>query len=85
MPSTRAGRGRPSASNRRNISFLPRPASIRRAVCSVSSNVELPELPDARMETLKEMRPHSSAAQAMIVHSAAKDNGKLPPPRQQFR
>ena len=61
MPSTRAGRARPSASNLRNISFLPRPVSIRRAVRSVSSKVELPELPDARMDTRNEIASLSQA------------------------
>jgi hypothetical protein len=32
---------------------LPRPASTRRRVRSVSSNVMLPELPDAKMDTRK--------------------------------
>jgi len=32
---------------------LPSPASTKRRVRSVSSNVMLPELPDARMDTRK--------------------------------
>src|SRR6202041_3115429 len=32
------------------------PASTRRQVCSVSSRVQLPELPDARIDTRKPMR-----------------------------
>src|SRR5271163_1055043 len=51
MPSTFSGRARPRVSKRRNISFLPSPASIRRVVHPDSSNVELPVLPDARMDT----------------------------------
>src|ERR1700728_3360197 len=56
MASTRSGRGRPRASKRRKISLRPRPASMRRVVCSVSSNVALPVLPEARIETRNEMR-----------------------------
>src|ERR1700733_13605641 len=55
MASTRSGRGRPSASKRRKTSLRPRPASMRRVVCSVSSNVQLPVLPEARIETRKEI------------------------------
>src|SRR5271170_5400109 len=56
MPSTFSGRARPRVSKRRNISFLPSPASIRRVVHPDSSNVELPVLPDARMDTRNEIR-----------------------------
>ena len=47
---------RPSASNRRRISLRPSPASMRRVVRSVSSNVALPVLPEARMDMRNEMR-----------------------------
>ena len=40
---------RPTAARRRSVSFLPSPASTSRRVCSVSSNVQLPELPEARI------------------------------------
>src|SRR5579862_9568792 len=56
IASTRSGRARPRASNRRKSSLRPSPASMRRVVCSVSSNVQLPVLPEARMETRNEMR-----------------------------
>src|ERR1700722_9069816 len=56
MPSTRSGRSRPSASNRRSVSLRPIPASIRRVVDAVSINVELPALPEAKMEMRNEMR-----------------------------
>src|SRR5215470_9194701 len=39
------------AASRASVSRLPSPASIRRRVRSVSSNVRLPELPEARMDT----------------------------------
>src|SRR5216684_2343122 len=42
-----------TAASRASVSRLPRPASMRRRVRSVSSNVMLPELPDAKMETRK--------------------------------
>src|SRR5579871_3604461 len=48
MPSRRST-SRPTAARRRNVSFLPRPASTSNRVVSVSSNVQLPELPDPRM------------------------------------
>lgn len=47
---------RPSAHSRRSNSFLPSPASISRDVFSVSSSVQLPELPDARTVMRNEMR-----------------------------
>jgi len=55
MPSRR-GMLRPSASSRRNSSFLPSPASMSRDVLSVSSSVQLPELPEARTVIRNEMR-----------------------------
>src|SRR5579859_754703 len=42
-----------TAASRASVSRLPSPASTRRRVRSVSSNVMLPELPDANMETRK--------------------------------
>src|SRR6202045_676382 len=42
-----------TAARRARVSRLPSPASTKRRVRSVSSNVMLPELPDARMETRK--------------------------------
>src|ERR1700683_2477285 len=71
MASTRSGCGRPRASNRRRISLRPKPASIRRVVRSVSSNVALPVLPEARMDMRNEMRSVSG-----------KDDGKVTPRRQ---
>src|SRR3984957_3478393 len=55
MPSTWSGRARPSASNRLSISFFPSPASMRRVVHPDSSNVELPVLPEARMDMRNEI------------------------------
>ena len=43
------------AASRRNVSRLPSPASTSRRVCEVSSSVQLPELPDARMLTRRLM------------------------------
>src|SRR5580704_11528280 len=64
MASTFSGRVRPRVSKRRNISFLPSPASIRRVVHPDSSNVELPVLPEARMDTRNEIRfPRESRQQ----------------------
>src|SRR5258708_2304876 len=40
-----------TAASRASVSRLPSPASMRRRVRSVSSNVRLPELPDASMDT----------------------------------
>src|SRR5438094_4442153 len=42
-----------TAARRASVSRLPRPVSMRRRVRSVSSNVMLPELPDAKMDTRK--------------------------------
>ena len=36
-----------------SVSRLPSPASTSSRVCSVSSNVKFPELPDAKMEIRK--------------------------------
>src|SRR5262252_7746147 len=52
MPSTRSTVVSIAASRAR-VSRLPSPQSISRRVRSVSSNVRLPELPDARMDTRK--------------------------------
>src|SRR5438045_7200728 len=41
------------AARRARVSRLPRPQSTKSRVCSVSSSVMLPELPEARMETRK--------------------------------
>src|SRR5215467_5655293 len=41
------------AASRASVSRLPRPASTKRRVLSVSSKVMLPELPEASMETRK--------------------------------
>src|ERR1700686_1398646 len=50
MPSRRST-SRPTAARRRSVSFLPRPASTSSRVWSVSSNVQLPELPEPRIVT----------------------------------
>src|SRR5260370_39462858 len=42
-----------AAARRASVSRFPSPASTRRRVRSVSSNVMLPELPDAKIETRK--------------------------------
>src|ERR1700730_478812 len=47
---------RSTAARRARVSRLPRPASTRMRVVSVSSRVKLPELPEARMETRNPMR-----------------------------
>ena len=60
MASRCSGQDRPNASNRRRISLRPIPASIRRVVRSVSSNVALPVLPEARIEMRNEMRSPSA-------------------------
>jgi len=44
-----------SAARRRSVSRFPKPASTSRRVWEVSSKVQLPELPDARMLTRKLM------------------------------
>ena len=41
----------PRTSRRRKVSFFPSPASTRRRVRPVSSNAQLPELPDANIDT----------------------------------
>src|ERR1700741_2150001 len=45
----------PTAAKRARVSRFPSPASTRMRVRSVSSNVRLPALPDARIETRKPM------------------------------
>ena len=50
MPSRRST-SRPTAARRRSVSFLPSPASTSRRVRSVSSSVQLPELPEPRIVT----------------------------------
>lgn len=55
MPSRRPG-FTPRHSRRRPSSLRLIPASTRMQVRSVSSSVQLPELPDARIETRKPMR-----------------------------
>src|SRR6267143_1015730 len=56
-----------TAARRASVSRLPRPASMRRRVRSVSSNVILPELPDARMDTRKPIASPSDAARVDIL------------------
>src|ERR1700679_2635575 len=85
MASTCSGRARPNASNRRSISFLPSPASMRRVVHPDSSNVELPVLPEAKMDMRNEIRiPQCWRASNLPAKcSAAMDDGKLRLRRQQ--
>ena len=49
---------------------------------SVSSNVQLPELPDAKMETRKPMR--SLAGPQSLMEAAVEDVRKLIGPRQSY-
>ena len=52
-------------------------------MCSVSSNVQLPVLPEARIEMRNVMRfPQNAAAGAILRASIAKDHGKLASERQ---
>src|SRR5271154_6008825 len=79
MATTCSGRARPNASNRLSISFFPSPASMRRVVHPDSSNVELPVLPEAKMDMRNEIRiPQCWRASDLPAKcSAAMDNGKL--------
>ena len=67
--------------SRRSVSFLPRPASTSRRVDDVSSNVQLPELPDARMLTRRLMRsprivpPEMARAAGIMAERADSVNG----------
>src|SRR5712692_9770295 len=87
MPSSRSSPASASAS-RRSVSFLPSPASTSRHVRWVSSNVALPELPDARIVTRKAIaspRPGGARRTGFVPASpqtSCEDNGKLQPPRQ---
>src|SRR5712664_1319302 len=67
-----------TAARRARVSRLPRPASTRRRVRSVSSNVILPELPDARMDTRKPIVFSSVATQTNF-----QNDGRAPGARQQ--
>src|SRR6266849_906608 len=69
---------RSTAASRASVSRLPRPASTRSRVRSVSSNVMLPELPDARMDTRKPIVFSSVAAQTNF-----QNDGRAPGARQQ--
>src|SRR6266478_5103986 len=67
MPSTRSTLCS-TAARRAKVSRLPSPASIRSRVLSVSSKVIFPELPDARMDTLKPIAfPQYSAKQIFRI------------------
>src|SRR5713101_5278811 len=57
-----------TAARRARVSRLPRPASTRRRVRSVSSRVMLPELPDAKMETRKPIVFSPTAAQTNFLN-----------------
>src|SRR5712692_11276791 len=87
MPSSRSSPASASAS-RRSVSLLPSPASTSRRVRWVSSNVALPELPDARIVTRKAIaspRPGGARRTGFVRTSpqaSCEDNGKLQPPRQ---
>ena len=61
----------------------PSPASMRRVVCSVSSNVQLPVLPEARMEMRNEMRlPQSHLPRPTFAPALRRIMAKFPRPRQ---
>ncbi len=55
------------------------PASMRRVVHPDSSNVELPVLPDARMDTRNEIRcPREARLQLQwVARDAGSDDGKV--------
>src|SRR5215470_3051244 len=69
-----------TAASRAMVSRLPRPASTRRRVRSVSSNVRLPELPEANMDTRKPIRnspqPLSAANFRMMAEEEWRVNAK---------
>src|SRR4029077_3145998 len=62
-----------SAARRRSVSRFPRPASTSRRVREVSSKVQLPELPDARMLTrrLMDSPPNLAPQHAHFFYSVA--------------
>lgn len=63
------------AAIRRRVSFLPRPASTKRRVSEVSINVQLPELPDAKMLMRRLMRfPQIGSRLSLKEKSAAPPN-----------
>src|ERR1700730_8478739 len=67
---------RSTAARRARVSRLPRPASTRMRVVSVSSRVKLPELPEARMETRKPMRDPPGETLEMMAEGRERVNAE---------
>src|SRR6202521_6399238 len=78
MPSRRSTL-RPTAARRRSVSFLPSPASTSSRVWSVSSKVQLPELPEARIVTRRLINSPGGQARE---RAGPRHNDKAERPRQ---